>query len=444
MKLIILLASYLGLFSFLWFCELNVLFHIKNENGYEYLLIFISTSIFILFLNHKKYNLQLNLRIGLLLLFFVYFVLNAIFDGMDSTSIFSYIFGSTGGMLFSLVCGVFSSVLLNEIHNAKIASKKFRKFVHFLLLAMVFWIVYENFLMLQEFKGRVRLDLFLMEDRDLSYQRIGNYILVKLMITISLVVLAFSLQPLSLTLRIIFMGLMAFDSVNIFFASQLVGSNSGAIASVGLYLFALVFVLTSYGSSIAMQKSFIGIMWGFLNLCRRHWKEIGLAVAVGVVFLVKFDFEWDSLRVFRYGDLNASSSFDTRVDIFRNYAAAQFFYNPVFGNTLVDSLTSGEGTYVHSIPVSVQTHLGVVGLIIFLILNYKIFKKIKIEINQRAVDGNPKFLYYYFSYLGIVIVLVAGTVSAFFNWMPYWFALGFWGGLILKNNSYGQPSHLPH
>ena len=158
------------------------------------------------------------------------------------------------------------------------------------------------------------------------------------------------------------------------------------------------------------------ILYVVLTLC---------VLFVAVLSLINsFGLELDSFRVLGFGS-GESSSINSRIDIFKNNFLIQLNYNPLFGNTMVDTLTTGEGSYVHSL-LSLLTHLGIVGFLIFTSLVFFIYKELGSSENHTDVlYGNRKFALYRF--LMLSLILFFALISSSYIWMPIWFSIGLFG-----------------
>jgi hypothetical protein len=123
--------------------------------------------------------------------------------------------------------------------------------------------------------------------------------------------------------------------------------------------------------------------------------------------------------------------------IFSHNFLTQMAVNPVFGNLKADTLTTGNGTYVHSL-LSIFSHLGLVGAALFsayLGSLYNSFKKTKLFAGPGFYHDSECGV---FRLILISIVLSFALLATFFTWLPLWFAIGlFFPPLVV------QKSHLP-
>lgn len=106
------------------------------------------------------------------------------------------------------------------------------------------------------------------------------------------------------------------------------------------------------------------------------------------------------------------SSVTARVEILRSHALNQLRVNPIFGDLRAERFEGGEGRYLHSL-LSIQTHLGIVGSILFFGFYALRFSLVQVNGTQGS--------------LGLAVVgtlFVVGVTSTFFTWVPIWFAVG--------------------
>jgi hypothetical protein len=217
--------------------------------------------------------------------------------------------------------------------------------------------------------------------------------------------------------------------------SQLIGSNSGLVATVGFAGMFFLFVFIQSG--VSRNFSDLHLVSMILGKIGRRAFVGGFLVLMALVFLSGYLFFFSgidqySLRIFGYGEAKITS-IDSRLALFQNFYV-QFSLNPLFGNAQADVLTTGAGTYIHSVVVSIMTHMGVVGLLLFLGLNFSIYRQI-----SRSRNRNFEFRHLYndkkyglFRLIALATVLLFGTLTAFYTWLPYWFSVGIFGVVLVK------------
>ena len=123
------------------------------------------------------------------------------------------------------------------------------------------------------------------------------------------------------------------------------------------------------------------------------------------------------------------SSVDSRLSLWGNFAV-QFSYNPLFGDIAVDRLTTGSGTYVHSVIMSLLTHLGIIGFILFFLYLFKSFKSI-LDYGGNVYFNNMYALYCITVFVGMFLI---ASLSTFFTWSPIWLLMGLiFPPIVFKN-----------
>lgn len=118
-------------------------------------------------------------------------------------------------------------------------------------------------------------------------------------------------------------------------------------------------------------------------------------------------------RLLDYGNVESlldTPSIASRLEILQGCAAQQFALGPLFGDLAAEYRTCGEGHYLHSL-VSVQTHLGLVGTLLFLGA---------VALGAWNLGGDPALRRLR---PVLAIVLFVALASAFFTWLPVWHAL---------------------
>ncbi len=119
-----------------------------------------------------------------------------------------------------------------------------------------------------------------------------------------------------------------------------------------------------------------------------------------------------SLRIF---DVGENSSFLSRYNILVDNFWSQFSVSPLFGNLSVHKYFDKDGTYVHSL-LSVVTHLGIIGMSLFLVLLYFSYRYAFLS----AKNGS-KYSFLLVIYLSIFIIIC--TITSFYTWVPLWISI---------------------
>ena len=212
--------------------------------------------------------------------------------------------------------------------------------------------------------------------------------------------------------------------------SQVMGSNAAPafIVPLGILVFALL--LTPFGSrhgarSTTCQLHFKPALWGriFAVLVRC------VALMAGLLLVFWIAVIGDAIDITKYrlfgfdeGSLMNESSV-ARLEIAVNNFAPQFEYAPIFGNFFVDRLTTGEGTYLHSL-LAVIPHLGLVGAATFVAMLVTI--GIQLRRGWLREPGTPRELRRIMLAIGVVVwtvlfLLLTNFFTSILLWMPFGF-----------------------
>jgi len=441
MKLIKLVLSIFIIVSLILYLYANI--RTINE-GQGYLLLYFSLIVFGgLFLLDGGWNLfiRLNYTLLFLIVFLIYFMVNYWIDSTDIAAFKGVTIGTTGGVVFGLVIGFTASFAMDVIYRI-CSDNKFLGRINFgfvflltLISAYLFNDVYSDYL------SRIRSDIYLISDEEGFYQRAANFMFIYFIVLVSLVVQLFALKKYNFLISLLLVGLLFVNAALMGTISQLIGSNSGLATVIGLFVVFLTWLYIYAVSSASLAFNKINIKNTFFGWLGKRIIVASLfsllTLTLAIYYLVqRTGIDLNKLRIFGFGSGSVGSvgsRFGSRLEILQSNFVEHLSYSILLGNTQVDTLTTGTGTYVHSILLSVLSHLGIVGLLLFFIFNLFIYRDIT-HSNIRNSNGslNSNNIYSLYRYFAIGTVLVFGTLTAFFTWIPYWFAVGFFGGLAYK------------
>lgn len=214
----------------------------------------------------------------------------------------------------------------------------------------------------------------------------------------------------------------------------------------GVISLVLLFITGSRGCLIAL---FGGAFVFYLIVFVKDKKKIFLTVFSFIFLIILFnsnilrffsDFMPESMANFfedRYLSINAIESVNARKDLFslaiENYFSESFF-NWIFGNGAgsYGFLLNGHDAmgYPHNIILELLYEFGLMSVLIFLIITYKIVMDNYKYVNKHnLVKGNWEYLYFYFVFINS---LSTGDVAA--NFLVF----GYMVLLINKNNTIEQ------
>jgi hypothetical protein len=220
-------------------------------------------------------------------------------------------------------------------------------------------------------------------------------------------------------------GLYCLLTIGGMILSQMIGSNN-TLVNLGGLLFATtifyIFINFTKSENLLSQIK-LNIKKIFLSkLTSKLFGSIFVSLFIVFVLLVGlinfFDIDLDRFRIFGFGS-GDMSSISSRLALLNNFFI-QFDYNPIFGNMDVDRLTTGEGSYTHSFILSLLSHLGIIGFILFFIYLFVAIKE-KLNNHNNLFVNNLLSLYSLVVFAGIFAIASFGT---FITWIPLWFLLG--------------------
>ncbi len=426
MRLFGYLSSCVSIVAFLLYCLDGINAGSGSTSNLTYLFIFVVASIVTSVVNSKFLNKKIiNYSNSLIFCFLLYAVANYVFDGSSFEEVWAVTLGSTGGMVFGLIAGFLLSIQLAMICSPYEANSRCGKSNLLLINSLIAFINIRLGIVAANYFEGSRVDIFLVDEVDISYQRIGAYLLIQFLVLSTMAVL-YCLTAKKMTVRKLFLWIgLAVNAGLAIFISQILGSNSGAVSIAATFMLVTAFLLDLNKFYSRADKRIS------LNL---NIFKVGVRVLfISCIFLI-FSYFWiivfqvniERFRLFGYdsGDL---SSFSSRWQIIGDNALFHFSYSPIFGHTRVDALTTGVGTYIHSLFLSVATHLGWVGFLVFFALNCTIVLDLVKNFYRNSACTYSGKAFIFFRIILLLLVILMGIVSSFFTWLPYWFSLGFFG-----------------
>ena len=364
-----------------------------------------------------------------LILFFVYFILNITLSRPDDLK--ALLLSTTGGIILFYILGSLVSTNLLYIKEKILNSNQFLNIFNFFytVLSIIFLVLFlDTFMTLAE---NVREDLFLISDLNGMYQRPGAFL------TISFFIYSFTTAfflfvnkytkkgKLVNFMSFVLFGLYCLLTIGGMILSQMIGSNNTLVNLGGLLFATTIFYIfinfTKSENLLSKIKLNIKKIF-FSKLAFKLFGSIFVSLFIVFVLLVGlinyFDIDLDRFRIFGFGS-GDMSSISSRLALLNNFFI-QFDYNPIFGNMAVDILTTGEGSYAHSFILSLLSHLGIIGFILFFIYLFVAIKE-KLNNHNNLFVNNLLSLYSLVVFAGIFAIASFGT---FITWIPLWFLLG--------------------
>ena len=202
------------------------------------------------------------------------------------------------------------------------------------------------------------------------------------------------------------------------------------------FIFCIIFINFTKSENLLSQIK-LNIKKIFLSkLTSKLFGSIFVSLFIVFVLLVGlinfFDIDLDQFRIFGFG--SETNAMSTRLELISNFFI-HFDYNPIFGNMAVDILTTGEGSYAHSFILSLLSHLGIIGFILFFIYLFVAIKE-KLNNHNNLFVNNLFTLYSLVVFVGIFAIASFGT---FITWVSIWFLLGLiFPPIVFKNRKEKQ------
>lgn len=364
-----------------------------------------------------------------LILFFIYFIVNITLNRPNDLK--ALLLSTTGGIILFYILGSLVSTNLLYIKEKLLNSNKFLNMFNFLYIVFSIFFLFLLFDTFYTHLSNVRTDLFLISELNGMYQRAGNFL------TISFFIYSFTTAfflfvnkytkkgKLVNFMSFVLFGLYCLLTIGGMLLSQMIGSNNTLVNLGGLLFASTIFYIfiNFTKSENLLSKVNLNIKKIFLSkLSSKLFGSIFLSLFIVFILLVGlinfFDIDLDRFRIFDFGS-GEVSSVSSRFVLLNNFFI-QFDYNPIFGNMAVDILTTGEGSYAHSFILSLLSHLGIIGFILFFIYLFVAIKE-KLNNHNNLFVNNLLSLYSLVVFAGIFAIASFGT---FITWIPLWFLLG--------------------
>ncbi|MGQ7848565.1 hypothetical protein ACUNV4_28975 [Granulosicoccus sp. 3-233] len=421
------MSSYAILVFFSLFVYLNTI-NIEGSHGFVFLFAGMAVyGILIVISGNLSNFLMWRIPAIFLATFFIYFATKLYVESGTTWEVRRHMLSTTSGVLLTFIMGLMVSQALSAIYDLR---KDTQSSAVLYLMTTLYGILVLVFALLVFFANRenVSSDVFRTEEL-VGYQRVGDYFSLQFLALAALVCVIAVTSKRDGARLLLIPSLILMAACGIFaFTSQLLGSNKGFVVPIGILFiyFAVIFAAPASGTRVR-RTSILNILLSGMVFKLLFASLIGLVLVVvlGGTVLQILGIDADALRITGFGT-GEVTSVTGRSELFSRNFMLHFAHSPIFGNTQVHLLTTGEGTYVHS-TLSVLTHLGVVGFVIFLCILVSIYLEISHSFIARhsSIYGNQT--YGLFRLLCIFAVLTMGMFSAFFTWSPLWFSLGLFG-----------------
>ncbi|MBQ3643160.1 MAG: hypothetical protein II961_01055 [Candidatus Riflebacteria bacterium] len=270
-----------------------------------------------------------------------------------------------------------------------------------------------------------RRPVFFLIDNFGFYQRPGNFIIIN---TFLIAYCYFNIQSNNKKNYLLDFFYFSYFIITILLI-QFVGSNNGFLGVFGILFLSIVYKYFLLNENKNEQKAFVSEdKPKIINKCILScFKKLGLISVCLFVILFLFFTAFRSLmppiRILHYNLNEEYNPLDDRLTMLRENFSPQLSVNPIMGNMDADNIISGKGTYVHSFILSMMTHIGIVGLILFFLYFFsavfEYYKSLHYSKNYKS------FYLKLFVFLITIFIFLMANIASFFSWNPIWFVLGF-------------------
>jgi hypothetical protein len=433
-----LLLSVLTLKLWLVYTFLNVQSFLEGGSGSVFLALLFFVNFLLLFFQFmNRETVKIRNSLILMIIFFMYFVFKIKFDGISNEEIKQLTFGTSSGIVISFLIGISFAISFQNFSKYIPVSKFFFKAGSYLIIFTTLLYLLLIGLTFKSLATGLRVDKFLIEG-DLNYQRPAILMGISY-VSYSVYFLYWiftkkcyfgNSKLLNVIMGLLYVLIAIFQSI----LSQVIGSNSG--------------VLTTLSSMFITMSMFLVIIQKNWILKNSHFKiskiiKKGLIVALSFLFIGLLSIIYlgseiiTNSRLMGFGGKNQMNSGSSRLENFQKNVVDHISYNPLLGDFNVQFLAGDSGGYIHSFLISIQTHLGIIGLIliliylVFLVFEMKYANKIMFEMHLKK--GGFAVYFSYFLILIFIIFFLIANLTTFLHWMPMWFIFGFFTFSIRSN-----------
>jgi hypothetical protein len=391
-------------------------------------------SLFI-FIKKKKDNIFINKSLFLFILLIIYISLRIVTDISEIDYLRSFWFSTTLGCLIFYMLGAFIACVTKEINIWCNKNKYLSRYNYYL----GFFYILCNFLLnLYVFLKLLprRRPVFFLIDTFGFYQRPGNFIIIN---SFLIAYCYFNIQSNNKRKFLLDIFCFSYFIITIFLV-QFVGSNNGFLGVFGILFISIVYKFYLLKENKNEQKLFVSEdKPKTINKCLLiSFKKLGLiSVCLFIIlflFFTAFRSIMPPIRILHYNLNEEYNPLDDRLTMLKENFLPQLSVSPLMGNMDADNIISGKGTYVHSFILSMMTHIGIVGVTLFLL--YFFFAMFEYYKSLHYIKDYKSFYLKLFVFLITIFIFLMSNIASFFSWNPIWFALGFcFPAIYYRNNS---------
>lgn len=374
-----------------------------------------------------------------LLLFFAYFIFRIVVDIGEVDRLKAYIFETSGGIIFFYIIGTFVAIIIGQHENNAYKVKNFYKYFS---LFFIGYLMMSGYLLLSiffEMSSKLQIDIFLIEQNEETkdqYQRPGDFLIISYLMLITLYAQFISLRQTRRSLSwinllsVVVFSLFIIYTIISLIVAQMIGSNIAAILIAGLGLIVITILMLLWSKSIrnyltVQPITFKSLLFSKLSSRLIIFLVLSLVILIGLILsytsIMGIDFSKTRILGFGFGEI---SSVNSRLDLLSNFAI-HFKYSPFFGHMNVDCLTTGCGSYVHSVFASLLTHTGLLGFLLFVSYLLLATKEVfRVNASLQGAIFITTNIYKLFTVLFFLAIIVIATIGTFHTWGVMWFAFG--------------------
>ena len=210
----------------------------------------------------------------------------------------------------------------------------------------------------------------------------------------------------------------------------MIGSNIATILIFGLGLIVITILMLLWSKSTlnyltVKPITFKSLLFSKLSSRLIIFFVLSIVILIGIISfsISNMDIDFSKTRILGFGS-GEISSIRSRLDLWSNFAI-QFKYSPFFGNMNVDCLTTGCGSYVHSVFASLLTHAGLLGFFLFTFYLLLVIKEVfRVNASLQGEIFITCNIYKFFTFLIFLAILLVGMIGTFLSWAVLWFAFG--------------------
>lgn len=363
----------------------------------------------------------------LLLVFLCYTSLQTVLTSSADLMI-RHLFSDESGLITYLSLGLVFSLGINKFFNRNhnndfIRSRTINNFVLYLLIFFNISFILSIFSIEALLNDLVSIR-FSMEESTSDYQVIGDsYILIYFIVTIILVNLFHSFYGETKQLPNLRKILLIIFFLSGVLASQIIGSNK---ATAIIFGFGVIFI--SLIDSIKLNKETNSKF--FSNLALFSIYKIATTSFTAFIFMGFMIFILDLEEAFKLLNYDEASllttSITSRIDIFSNFFTT-WNVSPIFGSMQADYLIFEPGKFAHSLPLSLLSHSGLIGFVLFTYFTFKLFSKYFYKIDSNVI---PTLIERFM----VLSVFIFSVFATFWGWSIVWFSIGYIFGRINNTN----------